>query len=122
MYDSPVVGCPRYRVMPLGLEDDLAVGVAAFELAIGLADLRERVDVRDRHLKGSLGDQADQLGEHLGPRPGLPVSLHAVFLSGRVIGDGVDPVGRDAKGEGQLDVPAWASIKASTPLGTEMRR
>ena len=55
----------------LGPEDDLAVGVAAFELGVGLADLRQRVDVRDRHLEVSAGDQAGQLGQHLGARPGL---------------------------------------------------
>ena len=50
-------------------EDDLAVGVAAFEFGIGLAGLRRRVDVRDRRPRGSVGDQADQLG---GLLPGLP--------------------------------------------------
>jgi len=60
---------PRLVVLP-GPEDDLAAGVAAFELDVGLADLRQRVDVRDRHLKVSVGDQAGQLGEHLGARPG----------------------------------------------------
>ena len=59
---------PRLVVLP-GPEDDLAAGVAAFELDVGLADLRQRVDVRDRHLKVSVGDQAGQLGEHLGARP-----------------------------------------------------
>jgi hypothetical protein len=33
----------------LGSEDDLAVGVAASEFGVGLADPRQRVDVRDRH-------------------------------------------------------------------------
>jgi hypothetical protein len=57
-------------VVLLGSEDDLAVGVAAFELGVGLADLRQRVDVRDRHLEVSVGDQAGQLGGHRGARPG----------------------------------------------------
>ena len=47
------------------------MGVAAFELGVGLADLRQRVDVRDRHLEVSVGDQAGQLGEDSGARPGL---------------------------------------------------
>ena len=108
---------PRLVVL-LGPEDDLAAGVAAFDLGVGLADLRQRVDVRDRHLEVSVGDQAGQLGEHLGARPSRcpPVSLHAVLLGRREIDDGVDPLGRDA--EGQLDVPiAVVSMKASTPLG-----
>jgi hypothetical protein len=88
------------------------VGVAVFELGVGLADLRQRADVRDRHLEVSVGDQAGQLGEHLGTRPGLcpPVSLHPVLRGGRVIGDGVDPLGRDAEGEGQLDVPVAVGV------------
>src|SRR5947207_8634719 len=41
-------GMRRERVMEgLGPQDDLAVGVAAFELGVGRADLRQRVDVRD---------------------------------------------------------------------------
>ena len=31
------------------------MGVAAFELGVGLADLRQRVDVRNRHLEVSVG-------------------------------------------------------------------
>ena len=79
----------------LGPEDDLAAGVAAFDLGVGLADLRQRVDVRDRHLEVSVGDQAGQLGEHLGARPGFcpSLSLYPVLRGGRVIGDGVDPPG-----------------------------
>src|SRR6266567_2182350 len=96
----------------LGPEDDLAVGVAAFELGVGLADLRQRVDVRDRHLEVSVGDQAGQRGEHLGARPGRcpPVNLHPVLRGGREIDDGVDPLGRDAEGEGQLDVPVTVGV------------
>jgi hypothetical protein len=49
--------------------------VAAFELGVGLADLRQRVDVRDQYPEVSAGDQAGQLGEYFGARPGLaPVS------------------------------------------------
>lgn len=59
--------CLRYQ---LGPEDDLAVGVAAFELGVGLADLRQRVDVRDRHLEVSVGDQGGQFGEYVGAWPG----------------------------------------------------
>ena len=36
------------------------MGVAAFELGVGLADLRQRVDVRDRHLELPVGDQPGQ--------------------------------------------------------------
>ncbi len=83
------------------------MGVAAFELGVGLSDLRQRVDVRDGHLKMSVGDQAGQFGEHLGAGPGCapPVGLHPVLRRGREIGDGIDPLGRDTEGEGQLDVP-----------------
>src|SRR3984957_4650049 len=35
----------------LGTQDDLAVGVAAFQLGVGLADLREGVDAGNRHLE-----------------------------------------------------------------------
>jgi NAD(P)-dependent dehydrogenase (short-subunit alcohol dehydrogenase family) len=49
--------------------------VAAFELGIGLADLRQRVDVRDRHLELPAGEQAGQLGEHLGARPSAVVNM-----------------------------------------------
>lgn len=67
--------------------------MAAFELGVGVADLRQRVDVRDRYLKLSVGDQAGQLGEHLGARPGFSpsVSFHPVLRGGREIDDGVDP-------------------------------
>ena len=72
---------PRLVVL-LGSEDDLAVGVAAFELGVGLADLCQRVDVRDRHLEVSVGDQAGQLGEHLGARPGLrPPSVFTPYFA-----------------------------------------
>ena len=58
------------------------MGVAAFELGVGLADLRQRVDVRDRHLEVPVGDQAGQLGEHLGARPGLcPPSVFTPYFA-----------------------------------------
>jgi len=79
---------------------------------VGLADLRQRVDVRDRHLEVSVGDQTGQLEEHLGTRPSRcpSVSLHPVLPGGREIGDGVDPLGRDAEGEDQLDVPVAVGV------------
>jgi catechol 2,3-dioxygenase-like lactoylglutathione lyase family enzyme len=82
-------------ILLLGPEDDLAAGAAAFELGVGLADLRQRVDVRDRHLEVPVGDQVGQLGEHLGTRPGRcsPVSLHPVLRGGREIDDRVNPLG-----------------------------
>ena len=43
---SRVEGCERLDV--LRHEDDLAAGVAAFKLSVGIADLRQRVDFRDR--------------------------------------------------------------------------
>jgi NAD(P)-dependent dehydrogenase (short-subunit alcohol dehydrogenase family) len=48
--------------------------VAASELGVGLADLRQRADVRDRHVELSAGDQAGQLGEDLGARPSAVVN------------------------------------------------
>ena len=33
------------------------MGATAFELGVGLADLRQRVDVRDRRLQVTVGDQ-----------------------------------------------------------------
>src|SRR5450631_1205103 len=85
------------RLVPLlGPEDDLAAGVAAFEFGVSLADLRQRVDVRDRDFEVSVGDQGGQLGEYLGARPGLcpSVGLHPVLRCRCEIGDGVDPFGR----------------------------
>src|ERR1700722_10238499 len=96
----------------LGPKDDLAVGVAAFQLGVGLADLREGVDVGDRHLELPVGDQARQVGQHPGARPRRrsPVGLHPVLPGGGEVGDRVDPVGRDAEGEGEFDVPAAERI------------
>jgi len=71
---------PRLVVLP-GPEDDLAAGVAAFELDVGLADLRQRVDVRDRHLEVSVGDQAGQRASRRPARPLSPVCLHPVLLA-----------------------------------------
>jgi hypothetical protein len=71
------------------------VGVAAFEFGVGLADPRQRVDVRDRYLEVPVGDQAGQLGEYRGARPGRrpPVGLHPVLRGGREIDAGwCDPV------------------------------
>src|SRR6266540_5505375 len=107
-------------VVRLGPEDDLAVGVAAFELGVGLVDLRQRVDLRDRHLEVSVGDQAGQLGEHLGARPGRcpPVGLHPVLLGGREIDDGSIRSAATPRVRASSTYPSpWVSMKASTPLG-----
>src|SRR5260370_11551805 len=53
----------------LGPEDDLAAGVAAFELGVGLADLRQRVDVRDRHLEVSTAIRPASSASTLAPGP-----------------------------------------------------
>ncbi|WP_260605150.1 hypothetical protein [Streptomyces sp. WAC01280] len=93
--------------------------MAAFELGVGLADSRQRVDVRDRHIDVSVGDQAGKLGAHFGARPGrVPRQSSPALLGSREIGAGVDPIGRDAEGGVSSTYPSPnAAMKASTPLG-----
>lgn len=88
------------------------MGVAAFELGIGLADLGQWVDVRDRDLEVSCGDQSGQFGECFGARPGIGsgFGFDAVLGGCGEIGDGVDPFGRDAEGEGQFDISAAVGV------------
>jgi hypothetical protein len=66
----------------------------------------------DARTAARIGDQASQLGEDPGAWAGRcpPVGLHPVLRGGREVGDGVDPLGRDAEGEGQLDVPVAVGV------------
>lgn len=72
------------------------MGAAALGLGEDLADLHRRVEIHDRHIELSVGDQAGQFGKHLGTRTGrCPRRSSPVLRDGREIGDAVTVGDRD---------------------------
>ena len=63
---SPIVPGPARTPRD---QDDLAAGVAAFQLAVGVLHPLQRVGRGDGQLQLALGQQRGQLGEHLGRAP-----------------------------------------------------
>lgn len=89
-----------------GFENDLSARVTLFEFLIGLANLRQRIDLRDRDLEPSGRNQPGQLPQNVracGFRAAF--RLHAVFLRSGEVDDSVDSVWSDTQTDRQLDVP-----------------
>jgi tetratricopeptide (TPR) repeat protein/transcriptional regulator with XRE-family HTH domain len=87
-------------------QDDLAADVPGFQLAVGLADLVQRVGGGDRDLELAIGDEPGELGQRLRARGDrVSLRLDAVLVRGVETDDRVDPARLDAKLiDGQLDV------------------
>ena len=67
-----------------GQQHYLAVGVARFQIAEGIANLLQRVGARDRDFEASVGHHGDELGEQrrCGDRVGaLPVDAESLTAS-----------------------------------------
>src|SRR5437016_5331168 len=72
-----------------GPEHDLAERVALLELAVGVPDLAQRIDLGDRNLEPAFADEREELDEDLRTRRGgSPFRLDPVGLGRLPVRDG----------------------------------
>src|ERR1700760_265352 len=111
-------GRNRGTIRPALLRSVRAGGVVTMTDSFGVPRWRPPATSHHVHtnpvagLRATIGDQAGQLGEHLGARTGLPPAgrLRPVLRRGREIDDGVDSLGRDVEGKSQLGAPVAAGV------------
>src|ERR1700722_16309606 len=94
-------------VVRLRFKHDLAACMPLLELSIGIANVGQRIDLRDGDLKAAGGQQPGELREHVHTRSVVaPFRLHAIFSRGGEVDDRVDAIRSNAQLERKLDVPA----------------
>jgi len=93
------------------------------EIPIGIANIGQTIDLGDRDLEAAGIDQASKFRKHLGIRR-LSISrrLDAVFRGRREVDDRIDPIGRDAEFERQLDIAAAESVDEGIDLVSRAAR